>query len=180
MDLIRIFRRWVLTLCVSLSTVGNVALITAMVLVTVDVAGRDFFNQGVLGTYEMVEYLMVPLAFFSFGLAQLRGAHIKVDVVARHMPTRLRAAMRSVTLTLMLGLLVMIAWSGYEEAVRVFYSQAVSSARLIPRWPFVALMVLGTIVFCLAVFSDLLTAIARAVGKEVELETDSDVELIAD
>ena len=167
-------------LCFWLSAFGNVALIIAMIIVTVDVAGRDFINQGILGTFEMVEYLMVPLAFFSFGLAQLNGAHIKVDVVAQHMPARFRAAMRSITLTLMLGLLALIAWSAGDEALRVLASKAVSSALLIPKWPFVAMMAVGTVVFCLVVISDLLVAIAKVAGKEVETEQGHRAGYVAD
>ena len=53
-------RRWTRLLCMALATVGAVALMVMMLLIAFDVIGRDVFDHAILGTFEVVEYLMVP------------------------------------------------------------------------------------------------------------------------
>ena len=73
-----------------------------------------------------------------------------------------------------------MAWVGYRETMQVYVQKQVSTVLLIPRWPFEVLMVIGLVAFCLAIVADLLVAIARAAGKEIDLKERSGAKLVAD
>jgi TRAP-type transport system small permease protein len=173
-------RRWTRFVCITLLTVGATALMTMMFLIATDVIGRDLFNQAILGTFEIVEYLMIPTVFLALGYAQLEDAHINVDVAIQFLSPRTRAALSVVTLLLTLSVLLPMAWVGYREAMQVYVQKQVSTVLLIPRWPFEVLMVIGLLAFCLAIVVDLQVAIARAAGREIDLKGGGAEKVIAE
>lgn len=174
------FRRWVRLLCITLATVGAVALMAMMFLIAFDVIGRDVLDNAILGTFEVVEYLMIPTVFLALAYAQLEDTHINVDVAIQFLSRRTRAALSAVTLLLTLGVFLPMTWVGFRETVQVYAQKQVSTVLLIPRWPFEVLMVIGLLAFCLAIVADMLVAIARATGKEIDLKERSGTKLVAD
>ena len=173
-------RRWTRFLCITLATVGAIALMVMMLLIAFDVIGRDVFDHAILGTFEVVEYLMIPTVFLALAYAQLEDTHINVDVAIQFLSRRTRAALSVVTLLLTLGVFLPMAWVGYREAMQVYIQKQVSTVLLIPRWPFEVLMVIGLLAFCLAIVADLLVAIARAAGREIDLKERGGAKLVAD
>ena len=173
-------RQWTRFLCITLLTVGATALMAMMFLIATDVIGRDLFNQAILGTFEIVEYLMIPTVFLALGYAQLEDAHINVDIAIQFLSPRTRAALSVVTLLLTLSVFLPMAWVGYREAMQVYTQQQVSTVLLIPRWPFQALMVIGVLAFCLAIVVDLLVAIAQGAGRELDLQGGATDKVVAD
>ena len=174
------FRRWARLVCVTLAAVGAVALMAMMFLIATDVIGRDVFDRAILGTFEIVEYLMVPTVFLALAYAQLEDTHINVDVAIQFLSRRTRAVLSVVTLLLTLGVFLPTAWVGYRETVQVYIQKQVSTVLLIPRWPFEVLMVIGLLAFCLAIVADMLVAIAGAAGKEIDLKEGGGEKLAAD
>jgi TRAP-type C4-dicarboxylate transport system permease small subunit len=85
-----------------------------------------------------------------------------------------------VTLLLTLAVFLPMAWVSYQQAMQVYDQKLVSQVLLIPRWPFQALTVTGVLAFCLAIAADLLVAIARAAGREIDLQAAGRVKLAAD
>ncbi len=164
------FRRRIRLLCITLATIGAVALMVMMFLIAFDVIGRDIFDNAILGAFEIVEYLMVPTVFLALAYAQLEDAHINVDVAIQFLSQRTRAAFLVGTLLLTLGVFVPMTWVGFKETLQVYAQRQVSTVLLIPRWPFEALMVVGLFAFCLAILADLFVAFARAIGIEVDLK----------
>lgn len=180
MDWILTFRRWTRLLCITLATVGAVALMAMMFLIALDVMGRDLVNLAILGTFEIVEYLMIPTVFLALGYAQCEDAHINVDVAIQFLSQRKRAMLNVVTLLLTLAVFLPMAWVGYREAMQVYAQKQVSTVLLIPRWPFQVLMVIGVVAFCIGIVADLLVAIARSAGREINLQDVGKAKLAAD
>ena len=104
----------------------------------------------------------------------------KGNVAIQFLSRRTRAALSVVTLLLTLGVFLPTAWVGYRETVQVYIQKQVSTVLLIPRWPFEVLMVIGLLAFCLAIVADMLVAIARAAGKEIDLKEGGGEKLAAD
>lgn len=173
-------RRWTRLLCMALATVGAVALMVMMLLIAFDVIGRDVFDHAILGTFEVVEYLMVPTVFLALAYGQLEDAHINVDVAIQFLSLRKRAALSVVTFLLTLVVFLPMLWVSYQEALQVYDRKLVSTVLLIPRWPFQALSVIGVLAFCLAILADMLVAVARTAGWEIDLKESGKEKLAAD
>ncbi len=180
MDWILTFRRWTRAICITLGSVGAVALMVMMFLIAFDVIGRDVLNQAILGTFEIVEYLMIPTVFLALGYGQLEDVHINVDIAIQFLSERTRAALSVLTLLLTLTVFLPMAWVSYQQAMQVYGEKLVSTVLLIPRWPFQVITLIGVIAFCLAILADLLVAMARVAGKTVDLRGGGKVKLAAD
>ncbi len=151
-----------------------------MFLIAFDVMGRDLFNQAILGTFEMVEYLMIPTVFLALAFGQLEDVHINVDIAIQFLSPRARAGLGVLTLLLTLVVFVPMAWVSYLQAVQVYDQQLVSTVLLIPRWPFQVVALVGVVAFCLAVLTDVAVAAARAAGWEIDLREGGKVKVAAD
>ncbi len=64
-----------------LQAAGAGALVLMMVVVVVDVAGRNLFNRPLASGTEVTEMLMAALAFLVFPLLALREKEITVDLI---------------------------------------------------------------------------------------------------
>ncbi|NYT69978.1 TRAP transporter small permease [Pusillimonas noertemannii] len=64
-----------------LTLIAGVALALMMFVTVADVVLRNFFHVSILGTYDIVETMMVFVVFLGIGEAFLDDTHITVDVV---------------------------------------------------------------------------------------------------
>ncbi len=174
------FRRWARCVCMALATVGAVALMVMMFLIVLDVTGRDVFDSAILGTFEVVEYLMIPTVFLALGYGQLEDVHINVDIAIQFLSARRRAALNAITLLMTLAVFLPMAWVSYTQAMKVYGQKLASTVLLIPRWPFQVITLIGVLAFTLAIVVDLLVAGLRASGRELDLSDIGKVKLAAD
>lgn len=69
-----------------------VCLFILMLLTTLDVIGRYFFNEPLPGAFEMTELLMVLVIFGALPIVTEQRRHIVVDVLDFAFPERMRRA----------------------------------------------------------------------------------------
>ena len=61
-----------------------------MFFVTVDVAGRDFFNKPLRGTVEIVGLLLILASTWGMGLCQIEKRHLRIPLLYDLLPLRVR------------------------------------------------------------------------------------------
>lgn len=127
-----------------------ICLFTLMMLTTLDVIGRYFFDKPLPGAFELTELLMVLVIFGALPIVTARRRHIVVDILDFAVPERMRRVRHFVTNAL----------------------SAVALAATLPHlWAKVVAMlgygevtaILGIPVVPLAMFVLLLTAVTSAV-----------------
>ena len=84
------------------------------------------------------------------------------------------------TIVIGLGTLIWIRFRRFPPIFAVYDQKLASTVLLIPRWPFQLMAEIGILAFCLAILADLLLAIARAAGRELDLHEGGKVKLAAD
>jgi TRAP-type C4-dicarboxylate transport system permease small subunit len=95
--------------------IGYVALFMMMLLITVDTAGRYFFNQPIHGAFEITEdYLMVMVVFLGLSYSYKKGEHIKIDLLYRHFPNKVKSIVDCLGLLLTAVLFSLITYQGYS------------------------------------------------------------------
>ncbi|WP_397474890.1 TRAP transporter small permease [Pusillimonas sp.] len=102
----RRIHRWVRRLLRGLTLLAGVALALMVCITMADVLLRNLFNIPVLGTYDIVETLMVFVVFLGIGEAFLDDTHITVDIID-HFISR-----NAVLLLKMFGLLLSVVFLG--------------------------------------------------------------------
>lgn len=116
-----------------LCMVGMFFIIPLMLLTTLDVVMRAFFDRPIKGTFELSEYLLSISILLGAAYTQQVKGHVGVDFVIKRLSGRKRALVESITNLGSLIILVLLAWQGW---VRAFEETTVSDMLRIPQAPF--------------------------------------------
>ena len=144
--------------------VGMYFLIAMMLLTVVDVGGRCFFNQPIVGSYELTAFMMAIVVYFCIAYTQVRKGHIRVTFIVDRLPEKTRAVVDSIAYLLGLGMFSLIAWQAALQANRLRLIGETSATLEVPVWPFVWVVAFGSVLLCLVLLSDLHESLAQVVG----------------
>lgn len=99
-----------------LSAVGSLSLLLLMVIVVIDVGGRNLFNRPLPWGTEVMEVLLGLMVFVLYPVLARRGGLIVVDLVP--IPRAARVAQRVLAGTVGALLFGVIAWCCARQALR--------------------------------------------------------------
>lgn len=152
----------------TLKGVGTLSLLALVVIVTIDVAGRNLFNSPLLWGTEVMEVLLGLMVFVFYPVIARRHSHIVVDLVP--VPRFARVAQRALAGAVGAALFGVIAWTCGRQARRSAEYGDASAMLGIPTawvlWVMAALAGLSALVFA-----------AQALGvwrREAELDGQGD------
>lgn len=147
----------------TLLVVACLFLVAMMAHITFDVTVRYFFNASIIGTLETVSYyymvfaVLLPLAF-----VESRGEHIRVDLIAQSLPNRLQLVLYVMACLIGLAFFGALAYQGFLDALRATQRlETIMSNYLFYIWPSRWALPLGFGALWLAIFNNLLKALAR-------------------
>jgi TRAP-type C4-dicarboxylate transport system permease small subunit len=148
-----------------LLALGMVMLGAMMFLTAADVILRYLFNRPISGAYELIEYMMAIVVPFGIAYCAYQGGHVAVDLFLVRLPKRLQATIGTITSLLTLSLFILITWQNFLYIKEQYDSQLTSAVLLIPVYPFIAVVAVGTAVFCLILVRDVIDSFMKAVTK---------------
>jgi TRAP-type C4-dicarboxylate transport system permease small subunit len=147
----------------TMNIIGIIVLVVLTVLTVSDVLGRALFRSPVLGTTELTEFMLATIVFLCIAWCAMKEKMIRVDLFVSRLSVKTRAILDSITQTIGLGLLVIMAWQTFLESLAIQNSTKVSSILAIPVYPFAWITTAGMIVLCLVAACKLVENIAKAV-----------------
>jgi len=136
-----------------------------VILVVTHVFGRFLFNAPLSGLPELEGYSLVVLAFLGLAYAGVVKAHVRVDIIVNKFPIWLQHVIDTCTGLTSLTLWVFIAWRSFEYALKVMDPMVGSAWLEIPIFPFIFLIVFGSVLFWFVLISDILRSIHGAVNE---------------
>ncbi|WP_251976015.1 TRAP transporter small permease [Salinicola avicenniae] len=145
-------------------TLIAVAILFMALLMSAHVVGNILFNQGIAGTYEITEMLIVVITFVGVGYAARHARHISMSALYDQLSGRARKALM---ILICLGTAVLMFYFCYKsiEYVMALYQRGRTSASLqIPFWIVYLALPVG---FTLAGIQYVLTAIRNLVSPGV-------------
>ena len=89
-----------------------VIVVVLMLLNTVDVIGRYFFNSPVPSTFEFSEMLLALIIFLALPYVQYKKAHISIEILYDRYPSRVRQIFDIVCQVIGLAVFALIAKQG--------------------------------------------------------------------
>lgn len=149
--------------CKGFSVIGAIGLVVMMFLITIDVAGRFFFDKPFIGTYEIVEFLMIIVIFLAFPYGQVKKQHVNVELFSQLLKGRSRAVLDSFTYLAGFVMFVMVTYAAIKQTLKIFEAEQSSQVLLIPQWPVVAVMAIGIALFTLVLLLDLFTNLRKII-----------------
>lgn len=158
-------------------TIMAVSVLAMATLMSAHVVGNTLFGQGIPGTYEITEMLIVVITFVGVGYAARHARHISMSALYDQLSGRLRKAL---LIVICLGTALLMFYFAYKsiDYVSAIYSRGRTSASLhIPMWIVFLALPVG---FILAGIQYLLTAARNAMSDDIyrsfnEKETYSEV-----
>ena len=101
-----------------LGYVAAASLFAMMALTLADVVGRKFFDNSIIGSFELTELLMLVLIFIALPLTSLRGEHVVFDLLDRAMSPAARVWQHRLSNGLCAAMLLGAAWLVWQRAQR--------------------------------------------------------------
>lgn len=126
---------WVVSM---LAVIAGFAIALMMVHISVDVALRYTTGAGLPGTLTIVSYYyMVMVAFIPLAYAEIKGAHIQMEILTDLLPNSGRIWVRGWLLLPTAITTGVLAWRGFDEALKQFSAGAIriQGSTSIPIWP---------------------------------------------
>ena len=136
-----------------------------MFLTFVDVVLRYVFNRPIVGSYELISYMMAILVAFGLAYCAVKKGHVTVDLLITHLPLPAKGIFESIIYFLSLVFFSLVTWQSALYVKETFNLKLISAVLRIPAYPFVAIVVLGSAVFCLVLLVDFLNSLSKMVKK---------------
>ena len=123
-------------LALAVLLVGGFGMLMSMFLGVADIVGTQILLIPVPGPRELTESTMVLIVFGALAYAQIRRAHIRVELVYFQMPPRIRAAMDVITDLAAMTFFGLILSEAISEAQYSFQiGEATAGLIRFPLWP---------------------------------------------
>lgn len=150
------------SLALGLLLLGAVGMIGSMLLGMADVVGTEFFDTPVPGALEVTESTMVLIVFGALAYAQMRRAHIRVELLYSAMNARTKSFMDLTTHIVGFAFFALLAWQGLGE---LRYSWEIREATMgtvrFPLYPARFLLLLGTSLLLVQLALDTIADLGR-------------------
>ncbi|MEO0545976.1 MAG: TRAP transporter small permease [Pseudomonadota bacterium] len=124
-----------------LALISGLAVFSLMIMAVVSVTGRNFFNAPLPGYVDWIEQAMPVIALTGVAYVQRLGGHIRMDLFVAMAKGRTLWAIEFLTVTLMLGVTLLLLWGSWSHFGRSFdfaeplWSRDSSMDIAIPLWP---------------------------------------------
>lgn len=145
-------------ICGFASHMASSALLAMAVLVTADVLWDLIFGRPITNTIEIVSiYLMIAIVFLPMGLVELRGEHIKADIISTLLGRKMQAALQIVVATISFIFILILVYQTSVDAIEAYQkNERIMGTSLLVIWPSRFSLPIGFSLFALAMLSNAL------------------------
>ncbi len=135
----------------ALAFFGGVAVVLMMLHICADVIAKYVFNSPIPGTLEIVSnYYMVAVVFLPLALVERKNAHISVEILSQHLPSRGQAFLIGVVSLVCIGFYAMFFWQSLEDAIAKYeIGEYIRGQIRIVNWPSRFLLPIGIVAIIL-------------------------------
>jgi TRAP-type C4-dicarboxylate transport system permease small subunit len=141
-----------------------IAFILAVVLNFTNVVGRYVFGVALLGSDEVQVFVMVAMTFLGAAVVTRRNQHLRMDVLVRYMPERVRWLLRIAEQVLLIVLAVFVLSQSWFYAGQMLRIGRSSDMAGVPMWIPHSFVALGFALMLLIACWRLVSVAARRNG----------------
>jgi TRAP-type C4-dicarboxylate transport system permease small subunit len=145
----RSFERVVVNISRASNSIGIMAVMALMLLITADVFSRFVFNNSIKGVFELVTVGIVICVALAFAYTSIRDGLISVSVIVEHFSPKVQAAIDMFNTLLGIALFGLISWKSIQQAGVYWAKGSVTSGISVPIFPFMLVFAFGCIILCL-------------------------------
>lgn len=148
--------------------VAQVALVAMMLLTVADVCGRYFLNKPIVGTFEIVGFLLVCASTWGWGYCQMEKRHISISFLTERFPKGAQDILSIAGYFIGLVGFSIMCWQAFILAKNYIYlAQSGTTMTLgIPFYPFLFVLAIGAGLIALILLIDFIRSIIKVVLKQ--------------
>jgi len=136
--------------------VSMAMLFIMMVLGTVDVIGRYFFDKPISGTFEITEILLAGIVFFGIAHTQHLKGHVSVSLAYSRFPDRLKLRVGLLNSIVLISIFGLMSWRGIVTAISQWQQHREIINLGWPHFPFQLFVPVGALTLCLVLLVEML------------------------
>lgn len=144
-----------------MNAIGSIVLLGMMILTTADVTLRYLFNRPIMGTYELVQLMLVIVVAFGFAYTAMQKGHIVVDVIFDLLPKKTRAILACAASLVSLGFFIVLIVAIISLVMRQIGDNALSGVLELHVYPVTIATAFAIAVLCLAVLAEFLERLIK-------------------
>jgi len=142
-----------------IDSIGRVILALMVLLITLDVVLRYFFNRPIKGSYELVEFMMVLIVYLGLGYTQINKRHVSINLFTTKLSPAPLSLVSSATYFLCLAVFSLITWRCILQAEALRVDGTASDVLFIPSFPFMWVVVFGSALLCFIFLIDFIKSL---------------------
>jgi TRAP-type C4-dicarboxylate transport system permease small subunit len=145
-----------MSICSGFEKFGSYVLVGMVILTSTDIFLRRAFNSPFPFTYELVEFMLVLVAYSYVPFTTSLARHVSMDTLTMHLPaaTRKRILLAGDILTIIL--FALISWQNVLQGINVLHQGATTAILHVPKFPFQFMVALGSALACLVFLSKII------------------------
>jgi tripartite ATP-independent transporter DctM subunit len=151
-----------------MDVLSRIILALMVLLITSDVVLRYIFNRPIRGSYELIELMLVLITFLALAYTQMKKDHVSVTLVTEKMSPRNVFILESGAYLFCFIIFSLIIWQSMVRAEVLRAEGTSSDLLLIPLYPFMWVVALGSMILCLVFLKDFLKAAGCALRESPE------------
>ncbi len=137
---------------------GMFVLLPLMLLTSLEVVSRAFWDRPIPGTVELSSYMLVIFILSGLAYTQQVKGHVRVNLLLMKLPPTLALLIEVITILLSLFIMAVLAWQGWVVGME---QKTVSDMLRIPQLPFRLLVALAGVFMFLELLIDLFEALGK-------------------
>lgn len=143
--------------------IAGIALTFMMLITAIDVILR-IFNKSIIGSFEVVEFLMGVVVPLSIAYCERKREHICVDLIVQYFPKKSQPWFDLITSIITMVFFWVIAYECFIYIFGVHSDQLTSSVLLWPVWPWTIPCTIGFILTSLLLINHCIR-VAKAIKR---------------
>ena len=144
---------------------ASASLFAMIMLTTLDVCMRYFFNRPIAGTYDVVSLMGAILASFAMPYTMLEKGHVAVEILIERLSRRKQLIIETATHSAAIALSLVLAWQCIVLAIDMMVAGEVTPTLMIPFYPIVYCMAVCFFALSFAILVNLLNIWLKRAGQ---------------
>ena len=143
-------------ICSGFEKFGSYVLVGMVLLTSTDIFLRRFFNSPFPFTYELVEFMLVLVAYSYIPFTTSLGRHVSMDTLTSRLSPAARKKIILIGDFLTIIIFGLISWQNVLQGLNVLNQGATTAILHVPKFPFQFMVALGSALACLVFLSKII------------------------
>ena len=128
----------------AMAFVAGMMLVALVLIVSVEICARYFFQRPQVWTVEVCEYLLFAIAFFGAPWLLKVDGHVNIDIFTGQFSTKSQQVMGMFSKAAGSCVSIIITWTALKVAIDCYKTGVLLTKTIsIPKYPFILLLALG-------------------------------------